>query len=182
MPQGTYPVLLGCSFGVRRSFALELGGFDETFGSQAEDNDLALRAQRRLGALQRTGHVAVAYRVRPPPEASLRRAVGAGSNHARLCAVHDAWGLSPSCQGRWVLRPLREAARGHGILGPACGRGGAPVRTRRRARVVQGASSTAAGAVSRRTRDAEAHRRVRERDSGERATNNDAVTGAARGK
>lgn len=182
MPQGTYPVLLGCSFGVRRSFALELGGFDETFGSQAEDNDLAFRAQRRLGALPRAGHVAVAYRVRPPREASLRRAVGAGFNHARLCAVHDAWGLSPSYQGRWVLRPLREAARGHGILGPradAVGRlfglvvGRVWFRSHRRRRPAPSALVP------------ELPERTDERGSspsGERATNNDAATGAARSK
>lgn len=116
MPAGTYPVLLGCSFGARRSVLLELGGFDEGFGSQAEDNDLAFRAQKLLGTLPRAAHVAVAYRIRPGHETSLRRAFSAGFAHAELCARHDAWHLSPSRQGRWVLRPLKEIVTGRGVM------------------------------------------------------------------
>ena len=118
MPAGTYPILLGCSFGMTRAFAREIGGFDVTFGSQCEDNDLAFRVQRVHGSLPRAGHVAVAYRIRPADEASMRRALSAGFRHAGLCARHDAWGLSPSFKGRWVARPIKEIVTGRGILGP----------------------------------------------------------------
>lgn len=103
-----YPILLGCSFGMRRAFAYDLGGFDRAYGSQAEDNDLAFRIQETLGSMPVAPHVAVAYRVRPRNEASLRRSFRSGAMHARLCAQHDAWAVSPAYAGRWVLRPLRE--------------------------------------------------------------------------
>lgn len=109
MPAGTYPVLLGCSFGIQRQFARYLGGFDRAFGRQAEDNDLAFRAQAAYGSLPRAAFVSIAYRVRPPGEVSLRRAFDSGFRHAELCAKHDAWTLSPSFQGRWAVRPFKEA-------------------------------------------------------------------------
>lgn len=101
---------------------------------------------------------------------------------ARLCAVHDAWGLSPSYQGRWVLRPLREAARGHCIRGPradAVGRlfglvvGRVWFRSHRRRRP---APSAVVPEMQKRTDECVSA------PSDERAPNNDAVTGAARGK
>lgn len=111
MRVGTYPVLLGCSFGMQRSFAHHLGGFDRSFKRQAEDNDLAFRAQAAYGSLPHAGFVSIAYRVRPAHEVSLRRAFDSGFRHAEMCAKHDAWGLSPSFKGRWAARPVKEATR-----------------------------------------------------------------------
>lgn len=110
--RGGYPILLGCSFGMRRAVALELGGFDESFGSQAEDNDLGFRFIKHLGFVPDARHVCVAYRLRPAGTATFRRGFEAGRKHAMVCARHDTYDVSPSFQGHWVLRPALRAVRG----------------------------------------------------------------------
>ena len=106
--RGAYPVLLGCSFGARRSLLLRLGGFDRSFGAQGEDNDLAFRLVDALGELPIHREVAIAYRVRSDQEVTLRRAFDAGLKHAYVCARHDAWDVSPAYQGHWAARALLE--------------------------------------------------------------------------
>lgn len=108
---GGYPILLGCSFGMRRKLARELGGFDEAFGSQGEDNDLGFRLVNRLGRVPVARYVCVAYRRRPEGSATFSRGFKAGYKHALVCARHNAWKVSPSYQGHWMIRPARETLR-----------------------------------------------------------------------
>lgn len=107
---GDYPILLGCSFGMTRDVALQVGGFDRSFGTQAEDNDLGFRLRELLGFVPAARHIAVAYRTRAPREATFKRGYDAGMKHAMLCARHSAWTVSPSYQGKWVLRGCKEVA------------------------------------------------------------------------
>lgn len=98
-----YPILMGGSFGIHRNLAVELGGFDLSFGSVAEDNDLAFRIVRAGHDVVDAGHVCIAYRIRDET-GGFRRGVRAGIAHGRLCAVHGAWGDSPAYRGRWLGR------------------------------------------------------------------------------
>lgn len=105
-----YPILLGCSFGMTRDFAFSIGGFDRSYKAQGEDNDLAFRMVKALGALPIAPKALVAYRERAREEKTLSRAFEAGLKHALLCARHDAWAASPAYQGRWVARMAKEIA------------------------------------------------------------------------
>lgn len=111
-PSGSreYPILMGGSFGIRRDLALRLGGFDLSFGSAAEDNDMAFRIVEAGLVLPDAGHVCIAYRIRDE-SASFRQGYRSGFAHAMLCARHDAWKHSKSFSGWWALRPLKTLAR-----------------------------------------------------------------------
>ncbi|QXT62962.1 glycosyltransferase family 2 protein [Tessaracoccus palaemonis] len=105
----TYPILMGCSFGITAELARRLGGFDLSFGSQGEDNDLAFRIVASGLTLPDAGPVCIAYRCRIRPD-SFRRGMSIARSHALLCARHHAWASSPAYQGHWLLRPLRTVA------------------------------------------------------------------------
>ena len=107
-PSGTpdYPILMGGSFGIRRDLAVELGGFDVSFGSAAEDNDLAFRIVESGLDLPDAGQVCIAYRIRDE-SATFRHGYRSALAHALLCARHRAWAHSRTYSGRWPLRPLR---------------------------------------------------------------------------
>lgn len=104
-----YPILMGGSFGIHRSLAVEVGGFDLSFGSVAEDNDLAFRIVGTGVGLLDAGHVCIGYRMRDQ-SGSFRRGVRAGIGHGRLCAMHGAWTNSPAYRGRWPGRLFKEVA------------------------------------------------------------------------
>ena len=105
----TYPILMGGSFGITAELARRLGGFDLTFGSQGEDNDLAFRILAIGLTLPDAGQVCIAYRHRIRRDSFLR-GMSIARSHTLLCARHRAWAASPAYQGRWVLRPLRTVA------------------------------------------------------------------------
>lgn len=112
-----YPILMGGSFGIRRDLALGLGGFDLSFGSAAEDNDLAHRIAATGRKLPDASHVCIAYRIRGL-SASFRRGFRAGVSHALLAARHNLWRTSPAYAGRWPLRPVRSlTAAGAALVG-----------------------------------------------------------------
>ena len=105
-----YPILMGGSCGMTRELALRVGGFDESFHGQGEDNDLAFRLVRELGFLPDASHACIAYRTRPETEVAWQRAFDSGFKHALLCARHQAWSHSPAYRGKWALRPVRLVA------------------------------------------------------------------------
>lgn len=104
-PSGSreYPILMGGSFGIRRDLALRLGGFDLSFGSAAEDNDMAFRIVEAGLVLPDAGQVCIAYRVRDE-SGGFGRGLRAGIAHGLLCARHNAWRVSPAFRGRWLAR------------------------------------------------------------------------------
>ena len=111
-PSGSqdYPILMGGCFGITRSLACQLGGFDLSFNSQAEDNDLAFRIRELPLSLPAAGHVCIAYRARPRPD-SFRRGTQVARSVALLCARHGSWNATPAYLGHWLLRPLRTVVQ-----------------------------------------------------------------------
>lgn len=102
----SYPLLMGGSFGIRRKLLLDVGGFDVSFGSASEDNDLAFRLTKMGIDVIDTPHVAVGYRQRGT-SATFQQGFRTGASHALLCARHSAWRASTGYRGPWPLRPIR---------------------------------------------------------------------------
>lgn len=117
-----YPILMGGSFGITRELALSIGGFDLSFGSSAEDNDLAFRLVRSGVRVPDAGQVCIAYRIRDE-SAGFRRGFRSAVGHAMLCARHDAWRSSKTYAGKWPLRPIKSILRPARRKAPGAGAG-----------------------------------------------------------
>ncbi|MBP1326219.1 GT2 family glycosyltransferase [Leucobacter exalbidus] len=84
------PILCGGCFGITRELYLEIGGFDQSFGSAGEDNELAWRLRRAGYPLPISRSTKIAYRIddRLPVLLSKTRAAAIGM--VRLSRRYDA--------------------------------------------------------------------------------------------
>lgn len=80
------PYATGANLGVRRSVALSLGGFDETFVGGHEEVDFAWRAQRAGFTLGFAPDALIHYRLRGSLRGVYRQRFGYGRSHAQLYA------------------------------------------------------------------------------------------------
>jgi len=124
-PRGTFPIVKGCGFGIRRQPILALSGFDEAYAFAFEEADLAVRIARAGGrvrhvsdAVVRHHHVPGLYRMTDPLdrdwEVELR-------SHAHFCGRHargaDRLRARIVIELRlWRLRGRLEAARRQGRI------------------------------------------------------------------
>ncbi|WP_091698064.1 glycosyltransferase family 2 protein [Micrococcus terreus] len=111
-----FPILMGGNFAVTREVYRRLGGFDESFPSAAEDNDLGIRANALLGYSAYSTAMRIAYRTRTAPSARRRLAYTTGRAHVQLCVRHGlirSSELVPAPQlTKVVLRTAAAFARG----------------------------------------------------------------------
>lgn len=103
-----WPIILGGNFGIRKSEALSVGGFDPSMAFGVEDNDLAIRLEDS-GILISKGHTSrIIYRKRDDLSSVLRRSETAGLWHMALVERHGLADRSPELRGaRWMADPLR---------------------------------------------------------------------------
>lgn len=100
-----FPVLAGGNFGATRDALLAVGGFDQSFPTQGEDNDFGYRARRLGFRVEVANGVKIGYRGRWDPETRARLAFGKAKAHALIVTRYDAW--SQSHYNRWWAAPIR---------------------------------------------------------------------------
>lgn len=104
----SHPVLMGGDFGMTRTLALKLRGFDQSLPLAGEDNDLAIRAQRAGVPAVVSQCFWIAYRARADHRSTRRLAYRTAKAHALICARYGLWQKSPYVHGAdWVIGPLR---------------------------------------------------------------------------
>lgn len=109
----SHPILMGGDFGMTRTLALQLRGFDQSLPLAGEDNDLAMRAQRAGVPVVVSQCSWIAYRARADHRSKRRLAYRTAKAHALLCARYELWQESPYVQGiDWMIGPLRCLAAG----------------------------------------------------------------------
>lgn len=96
-----WPIVFGANFGMRRSVALELGGFDAALSWGIEDNDLAVRVQRSGRTIAAARGSRILYRSRSTSSAAFRQSFEAGEWHMALCERYGSWDRSPHLRGGW---------------------------------------------------------------------------------
>lgn len=90
-----FPVLAGGNFGITRELYLELGGFDQSFPSNGEDNDFAFRAQRAGHPVFLARAVSIGYRGKWSPQTIRRLARRSSRSHALLVTRYGVRAQSP---------------------------------------------------------------------------------------
>lgn len=109
----SHPVLMGGDFGITRSLALRLQGFDQSMPVAGEDNDMAIRLQKAGVPVVVSPSSRIAYRARTEGKTARRVSYRAARAHALLCARYGLWQDSPHVQGiRWVAGPIICLAAG----------------------------------------------------------------------
>jgi glycosyltransferase involved in cell wall biosynthesis len=96
-----WPIVFGANFGMRRSLALELGGFDAGLSRGIEDNDLAVRVQRSGRTIAIARGSRILYRSRSTSSAAFRQSREAGEWHMALCERYGLCLRSPHLRGGW---------------------------------------------------------------------------------
>lgn len=112
---GRFPILNGNTFGIRKHLFYKLGGFDQSFGSNGEDNEFGYRAAR-AGHQHADAHcVTVGYRGRWEPKVRRKLARRSARSHALLVTRYGVRHLSPYPHtvpeaGKVLLYPLLAVA------------------------------------------------------------------------
>lgn len=117
---GRFPILLGGNFGVTRAAYLELGGFDLSLGSSAEDNDLGFRARAAGHPILNSPVVRIAYRTRSDLRARRRFVYRKALGRALTATRYGAW--SDPGAPHWAGAGLRAVLAGAAMLVRSTGR------------------------------------------------------------
>ncbi|MCI1748725.1 MAG: glycosyltransferase [Acidipropionibacterium sp.] len=105
-----WPIIMGGNFGILRSAALAVGGFDASMVFGVEDNDLAVRLEESGFFISAGNTSRIIYRKRNDLASVLRRSLSAGRGQIALVKRHGLASRSPSLRGhQWMLDPLRVA-------------------------------------------------------------------------
>jgi GT2 family glycosyltransferase len=103
---------VGANLGFARTVFDAVGGFDEAFGSGADEVDFCLRATRAGFSTGFAPEAMVRYAVKETAGAIMRQRYGYGRGHQRLLAKYHARG--------WINRPRaqrwRDIAKNAGLL------------------------------------------------------------------
>lgn len=118
----SYP--LGGNLAVRRTLALEVGGFDNAFGAGHEEVDFAWRVQRAGGQLIWCPGAAVHYRQRAGSRAAYRQRFNYARSAILLWTRFEATGELAPVSFKGSLRNLaRTALRSYKLISPRTRRG-----------------------------------------------------------
>lgn len=90
-----FPILSAGTFGITKSLFVKMGGFDQSFGSNGEDNDFAFRASRNGFPTFSTDCVTIGYRGRWEPSIRRRLARRSARSHALLVTRYEVRKMSP---------------------------------------------------------------------------------------
>lgn len=107
-----WPILFGANFGMRRSVAIELGGFDAGLSRGIEDNDLAVRVQNSGRRISMARGARILYRERSSIGAIVSAVVRRRRVAHGLGQRHGLWDRSPHLRRWWGLEVLRCVASG----------------------------------------------------------------------
>lgn len=90
-----FPVLSGGNFGCTAALFRQLGGFDQSFPINGEDNDFAFRAKWAGHEMYDASNVTLAYRGRWEPAVRRKLARRSARSHAQLVSRYHVRHLSP---------------------------------------------------------------------------------------